>query len=115
MAPAIPSGPEACKTRGENLMPKLHELLAVNANLKGQADKCRGDLLQTMEKKRHLFTEKLVTYKPIEENAQTITEEQSDLQTTVSKELGWISEQIANSLDVSYQIARTNTAARADI
>ena len=96
-------------------MPKLHELLAVDSNLKGQADKCRTDLLATFDKKRHLFTEKLVTFKPLSEGAPAQTEEQTTLQSTVSKELAWLSGVVANSLDVSYQIAETNTLARADV
>lgn len=96
-------------------MPKLHELLAVNANLKGQADQCRQGLIETFNKKRHHFGEKLVTFQPIEEGAQPVTEEQSDLQTTVNKELAWVSDSIANSLDVAYQISRSNQTAVASI
>lgn len=96
-------------------MPKLHELLAVDANLKGQADKCRQDLIDTFNKKRHHFGQKLVTFRPLDEKQQPVVEEQSDLQTTVNKELTWISGQIAQSLDVSFQIAKTNQTAVADI
>lgn len=48
-------------------MAKMHELLAVDANLKGQAQKTRLELQSTMEKKRHLFSEKLVTFTPLAE------------------------------------------------
>lgn len=96
-------------------MPKLHELLAVNANKKGQADKCRADLTDTFNKKRHLFTEKLVTFKPTGEGAQPVTEEQSDLQTTVAKELKWVTDVLSGSFDVAFQIAVTNTVATADL
>lgn len=96
-------------------MPKLHELLAVNDNLKGQADKVRTDLAATFEKKPHLFRRKLVTFKPLAENEPAQVEEQSDIQTTVASELKWVADTIAQSLDVSYQIARTNMTAVADI
>lgn len=93
---------------------KLHELLAVDSNLKGQADKTRGELSHTFEKKPHLFGKKLIVSKPIAEGIETV-EEQSDLQTTVRKELAWIGGIMANALDVSYQVALGNTTAKADI
>lgn len=96
-------------------MAKLHELLAVEGNLKGQAEKVRGDLAQTFEKKRHLFSKKIVTFKPDEEGAAAVTEEQSDLQSDVRKELEWIAGIWAQALDVSAQVAEANTKARADV
>ena len=96
-------------------MPRLHELLAVDGNLKAQADKTRAELTNTFEKKQHHFTEKTVSYKPYEEGALPTVESQLDLQTTVPKELKWISEFLIKSLDVSYQVAEANTVARADV
>ena len=48
-------------------MGKLHELLAVEGSLKAQAEKVRTDLADTFEKKRHLFSEKRVTFSSSEE------------------------------------------------
>lgn len=96
-------------------MAKLHELLAVESTLKGQAEKTRGDLLTLFDKKKHHFHEKVVTFTPNEEGAAPVTEEQLDLQTTVPKELTWIKGIWAKALDVSYQIAESNTEARADV
>lgn len=96
-------------------MSKLHEFLAVDGNLKQQADKTRLELMNTFEKKTHLFAEKTVSYKPYGENEQTAVESQLDIQTTVPKELKWISEFLTKSLDVSYQVAEANTIARADV
>jgi hypothetical protein len=96
-------------------MGKLHELLAVEGSLKNQAEKTRADLLQTFEKKRHLFAEKVVTFTPNQEDAQIVTEEQLDLQSTVRKELAWISGIWAKALDVAYHVAEANTQARADV
>lgn len=96
-------------------MTKLHELLAVESNLENQAAKTRTDLTATFEKKRHLFEEKRVTFTPATENGQATTETQSDIQTNVNKELGWVQTHIAKALDASYQVAETNTQARADI
>jgi len=96
-------------------MSKLHELLAVDGNLKAQADKTRAELMGTFEKKQHHFSEKTVSYKPFEEGTPTTIEGQLDIQTTVPKELKWISDFLVKSLDVSYQVAEANTVARADV
>jgi hypothetical protein len=96
-------------------MPKLHELLAVESNLKTQAETTRSELVNTFDKKRHHFAKKVVTFFPNEEGAKETTEEQLDLQTTVGQELVWIGEKLAAALDVSYRVAEGNTAARADI
>ena len=42
---------------------KLHELLAVENEVRGQAETCRTDLKNTFEKKPHHFTKKIVTVK----------------------------------------------------
>src|SRR5271166_2576011 len=96
-------------------MPKLHELLAVGTNLENQANKTRTDLMATFEKKRHLFEQKLVTFKPNEEGATPVTEAQSDIQSTVGKEVEWISQILAKNIDVGYQIDLANTKAMSDI
>lgn len=96
-------------------MAKLHELLAVDGNMKKQADSTRADLMNTFDKKKNHFTERTVTFEPIGEGALPTTEEQLDLQTTVRKELTWISDHLARSMDVSYQVAVANTSARADV
>jgi len=96
-------------------MSKLHELLAVDANLKVQADKTRTELRNTFTNKRHLFTEKKVVTIPLQEGAQPTTDVQSDLQTSVTKELAWWGGHLAKSVDISYQIATTNMTAKADV
>lgn len=96
-------------------MPKLHQLLAVEGPLKGQATKVRTELKATFSSKRHLFGSKLVTFTPLAEGASPKTEEQLEIQTDVPKELAWISNILAKALDASYNIAEANTAARADV
>jgi hypothetical protein len=96
-------------------MAKLHELLAVNTNLENQATKTRTDLMATFEKKRHLFEQKLVTFKPNTEGAPPVTEAQSDIQSTVRKEIEWISGIMAKTVDVGHQIDIAMTQAKADI
>lgn len=94
---------------------KLHELLAVDKSVEGQAKKASSDLANTFEKKRHLFEEKKTVFTPLAENTPATTEHQSDIQTTVVKEFGWLSPFLSKAIDASYQIAETNTEARADI
>lgn len=96
-------------------MPKLHELLAVDGQLKGQAEATRKELRNTFDKKRHLFEEKRVTFKSNDEGASAVTEQQSDLQSTVPQELSWIADLWSKPLDVSYQVAEANMKARADV
>jgi len=96
-------------------MAKLHELLAVEGSLKNQAEKTRSDLLATFEKKRHLFTEKVVTFTPLDEGAFAVTEDQLDLQSSIRKELNWITGIWSKALDVAGQVAQANTLAKADV
>jgi hypothetical protein len=93
----------------------LHELLAVESNLKGQSDKCRAQLADTFDKKRHLFGSKVVVFQPLAEGQPAETTVESDVQTTVGSELKWLSGHLAKAIDVSFQVAEANTAARADI
>jgi hypothetical protein len=96
---------------------KLYELLAVDGQLKTQAQTTRGDLRATFEKKRHLFEEKRKTFTSTQEGveAASIVEEQSDIQTTVPSELQWIASIWSKAIDTSYQVAEGNTIARADV
>lgn len=96
-------------------MAKLHELLAVESDLRSQAESCRADLKNTFEKKGHHFSKKLVTFKPATEGAEDKVESQLALQTTVSKELGWISEKLTKALDAGHQIDVANTKATANV
>jgi hypothetical protein len=96
-------------------MPKLHELLAAEGTAKSQADKCRTDLMSTFDKKKHLFGQKLVTFLGNTEGAVPVTEEQSDLQTTVPQELKWIGDIWSKALDLAFAIDLGNVTAKADV
>jgi hypothetical protein len=90
-------------------MTKLHELLAAEGNLETQAIQTRTDLANTFDKKRHLFEEKRSVFTSNREGEQAQIESQSDIQSTVSKELAWLSPHLAKAIDASYQVAETNT------
>lgn len=94
---------------------KLHELLGSQSQVFTQAEKCRTDLANTFEKKRHLFNEKHVQFAPDAEGAQPVTEEQSTLQSTVQSELRWITDMLTKAYDSEATIDEGNTKARADV
>lgn len=94
---------------------KLHEWLGSQTQVFTQAEKCRTDLANTFEKKRHLFGESLVQFTADAEGAQPITESQSTLQSTVPDELRWVSEFLAKAYDSEATIDEGNTKARADV
>lgn len=96
-------------------MTKLHELLAVEGDLRTQAESCRADLKNTFEKKTHHFTKKVVTFRPSTEGMPDKVESQLELQTTVYKELAWIGEKLAKVIDAGHQIDTANTTAAADV
>lgn len=89
--------------------------MAVEGSLETQANKCLADLQNTFEKKRHLFGEARTVFHSNEEGKPTVTETQSDLQTTVAKELEWIAPMLEKSFDASYQVSEANMVARADV
>lgn len=94
---------------------KLHELLAINGNLETQANKVLTDLANTFEKKPHHFSAKIVSFTSSVEDLKSAVESQSEIQTTVPKELEWVCGHLAKSVDSKLQIAVANTQARADI
>lgn len=94
---------------------KLHELLAVHKSFEGQAGKCRAELMNTFEKKRHHFEETRKSSRSLAEGEQFKVEEQKDIQTTVAEELKWVQGKLASVLDVGYQIDIANTGAKADV
>ena len=94
---------------------RLHELLAVEGQLRTQAESCRKDLTNTFEKKRHHFEEKLVTFKSSKEGEPDKVESQLALQSSVDAEIAWISEKIGAALDAGHQIDKANQTAKTDL
>lgn len=96
-------------------MAKLHELLAVKDSLRGQMVATMAELKNTFEKKRHHFTAKTVRFLSTKEGVEPVTQEQLSIQTTVPKEIDWISEKISKSLNIENQISMANCQAFADV
>jgi hypothetical protein len=98
-------------------MPKVHELLAVQGNINGQTQKLRTDLMATFEKKKHLFQETLQTFQSTEEGKDSTpqVESQQSIQTSVLKEINWISQKLVKMIDIGHQVDIGNTQAKADV
>lgn len=79
-------------------MPKLHQLLAVHDNVKGQSTKILTDLKGTFNNKRHLFEEVHKEFQPTVEGLNKEVIEQKDIQATVAKEIEWASKHLAKSV-----------------
>lgn len=94
---------------------RLFELLVVEPQLKSQAAKVQTEMKATFHSKRHLFEEKKKTFQPREDGAATVVEEQSHIQTSVTAELKALAELWSKAIDVSFQVAEGNTAARGDV
>lgn len=96
-------------------MPKMHELIAVVEDLKSQATTVRTELMSTFGKKSHLFGKKIVTTTFLAEGVAAATDIQSDIQTTLSKEILSVSRHMAKSMDAGLQIDMGNLQAKADL
>ncbi len=96
-------------------MGKLHELLAVESSMSDQSDKLRAELADTFKNKRNHFAKKTVTTKYLDVNTADEVEDQLGMQTTVLKELDWITGHVVKAIDAAAQVDEANTKARADI
>lgn len=95
---------------------QLHELLAVSNSVDTQALKLLNELIQTtFEKKIHHFGKKVTTFIPNGENQAPVIEQQSDIQTTVKKEIDWFAPHAIKRIDLEATIGEANTVARANV
>lgn len=97
-------------------MAKLHELLAVNGNATQQAVRIATEIRALFTGKRHHFLKSVTVSRPLNEadGGETV-EEQSEIQTTVNKELRWALPILAEAMDINHQIVVGNLTAKADI
>jgi hypothetical protein len=93
----------------------MHELIAVSDDLKAQSTKTRNELISTFTKKPHLFSKKIVTTSFLQEGVSPVTDIQSDLQTSLTKEIAWVSGFAAKTIDSGLQIDMGNIQAKADL
>jgi hypothetical protein len=97
---------------------QLHEILAVLADLEGEAKKVREEAIVTFTKKTNHFMGHHKTLKMFDEDRameQEGAEEHKPLVTTVDKKLSYLSKSQAKYYDVILQQESTNQNARADL
>lgn len=95
-------------------MGKLHELLAVEPDLKNQAESILAETLKIFEK-GELFQGFTKRYHPVDENGDRKPQENKELAATVTEKLAGAEKALARYLDGIYQKELANTEAFADI
>jgi len=96
-------------------MGKLHEVLAVESDLKGKSAKIIQETLQTFKNRAGHFDSLHRVFKPDEEDGLTQPEETKPMVETVKDKLAYTANTVAEYLDVVFQKEATNTEAKADM
>lgn len=105
----------------EKKKPLLHEVLAIEQDLKGNSERVRTQLVELFRSKQAHFTGMRRTFRPFavdEEKGESSgerVEAQTQLVTTVSEEIEKAFVDIGKAIDLGYQVDEANTQARADI
>jgi transcription termination factor NusB len=94
-------------------MGKLHELLAVEPDLKGAAEKIIAETINTFTKKANHFEARHKNYRPKDEDGENFAPETQEMVTTVPQKLEHTKEIVSNYLDAVSQKELTNTEASA--
>ena len=79
-------------------MGKLHELLAVEPDLKGAAEKILAETVNTFSKKEGHFKAQVRTYEPVDDEGLKLPDERTEMVTTVGDKLEWTWERVGKSL-----------------
>ncbi|MBT8496213.1 MAG: hypothetical protein KJO07_24425 [Deltaproteobacteria bacterium] len=101
--------------------PVLHEILAVEQDLKGNAERARTHALESFRSKQTHYTGLRRTFRPfaVEENAEDLAAERLEAETKLAKTVaGELDSALAiagEAMTVGFQIDEANTRARADI
>ena len=96
-------------------MSKIHELLAVEKDIKGTSNKIITETQHTFLKKDH-FESMLKAYEPINaDDVERLDEEYKPLATTVAEKLDYFSSHMVRMFDIIFQKEASNAEAKADI
>ena len=101
--------------------PFLHELLAVEQEVKANAERVRASLIDTFRSKQSHFTGMRRTFRPFSvdeasgEAGGERLEAQTQLAKTVAEELDAALREVGRSIDLGLRLDEANTRARADI
>ena len=102
-------------------MGRLHQLLAVIQDLKGQASKIMNETQKVFASKQNLFDEEAKEFKALNEEDRDIVLLQGQLSShtalaeTVAGKLAHFAEHFGPRIDAAYQVDVTNTMAKADL
>jgi len=96
-------------------MGKLHELLAVEPDLKGAAEKILAETINTFSKKSGHLQAQVRRYQALEEGGDAFPDENQEMVTTVPKKLEWTQKVVAKYLDAVAAKEISNTTAKAVI
>ena len=94
---------------------KLHELLAVEADLEGKAKLIIGETMAVFKGKPNLFLGSVRTYQPFREDGISYPEEHQAITTTVGDKLSYASKSIEPWFDALAQKEATNQMAKSDL
>jgi hypothetical protein len=98
------------------MMSKLHELIAVEKDLKGKMSKLIAETAKTFSDRRDHFEGMTRTYDRIDANdPEHYDPEVKELVTTVAKKLNYFEEQLVSVMDVILQKETANCSAVADL
>jgi hypothetical protein len=95
------------------IMGKLHELLAVEPDLKGAAEKIIAETIDTFRKKQHHFAGRYKSYLPIDEEGDGFAPEKQDMVTTVVRKMNHTQGVVSKYIDAVAQKELSNTEASA--
>ena len=96
-------------------MTKLHELIAVEPDLKSQATSQIADALNVFSNGTGKLVGQVRRYSPLEEYGEQFSDEVTELATTVGDELGRVQDAFGRWIDVAVQKEQTNGATTADV
>lgn len=101
--------------------PLLHEILAVEQEVKAKAERARNQLVETFRTKQTHFTGIRRTFRPFSvdeakgETGDERLEAETRLAKTVTAELSAVMQEVGKSIDTGLQLDEANTRAKADI
>lgn len=96
-------------------MAKLHELIAVEGDLKATAQRVLADILQLFTQGQVRLIGQVRTYAPVDESGERLFGESTELATTVGDELKGLRAAFVRYVDVSVDKEITNGATKADV
>lgn len=96
-------------------MGKLHELLAVEGDLKNTANKILVETAETFKKRKHLFTGHVKTYFPSVEGGESFEPEEKKVEYTIDERLKYTLQHLGRFMDANFQKEMANTEATGDI